>query len=99
MMDARKIVPTGWHFVAHFCEPDGLTKIGPLERRFNPVRYYYVGFGNALHINPKEPSLHLGSGGLDDDAPELFQAKPYDPFKYDVYTLGNVLKKHLYQVG
>ena len=98
MMDAKSIVPTGWHFVSHFCEPDGMTKIVPLDRKTYPVRYYFIGFGSAYHIPPDQTPLVRDIGGGDDDVPELSTAKPYDPFKLDVYTLGNVFLKELYQV-
>ncbi|KAF9562452.1 hypothetical protein CPC08DRAFT_706660 [Agrocybe pediades] len=96
MMDAKALVPTGWHFVSHFCEPDGMTKIVPRDRKNHPVRYYFIGFGSCYHINPRDKPLVLNIGGTDDDVPELFKGTPYDPFKLDVYTLGNVLLKELY---
>ena len=98
MMDAKSIVPTGWHFVAHFCEPDGMTRISPLDRRNHIVRYYFIGFGSCYHIAPKTARLVQDIGGSDTDVPELFTGKPYDPFKHDIYTLGNVFNKELYQV-
>ncbi|KAJ3511341.1 hypothetical protein NLJ89_g4151 [Agrocybe chaxingu] len=95
MMDAKSIIPTGWHFVSHFCEPDGMTKISPLERKHLPVRYYFVGFGNCYHIPPNTTPLVRDIGGNDGDVPELFKGQPYDPFKLDIYTLGNVFLKDL----
>ncbi|KAF8958502.1 kinase-like domain-containing protein [Flammula alnicola] len=97
MMDAKSIVPTGWHFVSHFCEPDGMTRISPLERKNHSVRYYFIGFGNCYHLAPDKAPLVTDIGGGDDDVPELFNGKPYDPFKVDIYTLGNVILKELYQ--
>lgn len=98
-MDAKSIIPTGWHFVSHFCEPDGITKISPLERRNYPVRYYFVGFGSAYHLPPPKQTLVRDIGGGDFDVPELAKGKSYDPFKLDIYTLGNVFKKELYEVS
>jgi hypothetical protein len=96
MMDVTSIVPTGWHFVAHFCEPDGMTRIPPLDRRNHIVRYYFIGFGRCVYrIAPKTARLVRE---IDTDVPELFTGKPYDPFKHDIYTLGNVFDKELYQV-
>jgi len=98
-MDAKAIIPTGWHFVSHFCEPDGVSRISPLERRNFPVRYYFVGFGNAYHLpHSSKQQLVTDIGGEDEDAPELREGR-YDPFKLDIYTLGNVFKKELYNVG
>ena len=99
-MDAKAIIPTGWHFVSHFCEPDGVTRISPLERRSFPVRYYFVGFGNAYHLpHSSKQQLVTDIGGEDEDVPELREGHRYDPFKLDIYTLGNVFKKELYNVG
>ena len=98
MMDARAIVPTGWHFVSHFCEPDGMTRISPLPRKNHSVRYYFIGFGNCYHISPDVTPLVTSIGGNDDDVPELFTGKPYDPYKLDIYTLGNILMKELFHV-
>ena len=91
MMDAKPIVPTaGWHFVAHFCEPDGMTRTSSLDRR-NRI-------GSCYHIAPKTARLVRDIGGNDTDVPELFTGNPYDPFKHDIYTLGNVFDKELYLV-
>ncbi|PPQ68619.1 hypothetical protein CVT25_005529 [Psilocybe cyanescens] len=97
MMDAKALVPTGWHFVSHFCEPDGMTRIQFLDRKNHSVRYYFIGFGNCYHISPNKVPLVTDIGGNDDDVPELFTGKPYDPYKLDVYTLGNIFLKELYQ--
>ncbi|KAF8166987.1 hypothetical protein BJ912DRAFT_797366, partial [Pholiota molesta] len=96
MMDAKSIIPTGWHFVSHFCEPDGMTRISPLDRKSHTVRYYFVGFGNCYHVSPKQMPLVVDIGGSDTDVPELSTMKPYDPFKLDIYTLGNIIYKEIY---
>ena len=98
MMDAKSLVPTGWHFVAPFCEPDGMTRITPLDRKRYPVRYYFIGFGNCLHVPPNQRTTIKGIGGGDYDVPELLTGEAYDPFKLDIYTLGNVFDNYLYEV-
>ncbi|KAF9534658.1 hypothetical protein CPB83DRAFT_802734 [Crepidotus variabilis] len=97
MMDAKSIIPTGWHFVSHFCEPDGMTRVKPLERRNHPVRYYFVGFGNSCSFPPGKQPLVNHLGAEDEEVPELLSRKPYDPYKLDIYTLGNVFKRQLFQ--
>jgi len=98
MMDAKSLVPTGWHFVAPFCEPDGMTRITPLDRKRHPVRYYFIGFGNSLHIPRHQRTPIKGIGGGDCDVPELHTGQAYDPFKLDIYTLGNLIDKYLHEV-
>ena len=98
MMDAKSLVPTGWHFVSPFCEPDGMTRITPLDRKRHPVRYYFIGFGNCFHIPRHQRTAIKGIGGDDYDVPELINGHAYDPFKLDIYTLGNVIDKYLYEV-
>ncbi|KAG5653364.1 hypothetical protein H0H81_000865 [Sphagnurus paluster] len=96
MMDARPIIPSGWHFVAHNREPDGFTSISPLARIDHPVRYIIIDFDCSIEADSKNPPLILGFGGRDGDPPEYQTRKPYDPFKIDVFTLGNVFYKDLY---
>lgn len=98
MMEAKPILPTGWHFVSPFCEPDGINRIKPLARRDHPVRYVFIGFGTCYHIPINQRNLVNGIGGSDDEVPELRHHRPYDPFKLDIYTLGNVIARELYQV-
>ncbi|PPR04658.1 hypothetical protein CVT24_011876 [Panaeolus cyanescens] len=101
MMDARSLIPGGWHFVAHFCQPDGMTRIVPRQRKTCPVRYYFVGFGSCYHFPPGQRPLVHDIGCTDTDVPELSSSamRPYDPFKLDVFTLGNVFMKCLYMAS
>ncbi|GLB34243.1 putative protein kinase [Lyophyllum shimeji] len=97
MMDARPILPTGWHFVAKHCTPDGVTPIAPLARIDNPVRYIIIDFDCAVRLLEGQPRLITDFGGRDGDPPEYKSLDPYDPFKIDVFTLGNVFYKDFYQ--
>lgn len=97
-MDAKSLVPTGWHFVTPFSEPDGMTPITCLDRKRHPVRYYFVGFGNCLHTPRHQHTLMRGIGGSDWEVPELRFVQVYDPFKLDIYTLGNVISAALHEV-
>lgn len=58
-----------------------------------PVKYYYVDFGLSSKFDPEEfPKLALGGDGRDQTVPELSDTVPYDPFKVDVFIIGNVLR-------
>lgn len=97
MMDARPIYPQGWHFKANVCAPDGVTFVTPLARIDHPVRYYFIDYGVSHHFLPGQSRLVLDWGGRDADVPELKKLQPYDPFKVDVFTVGNVFLKDFYQ--
>ena len=97
-MDARPIYPHGWHFKARNYAPDGITVVTPLARIDYPVRYYFIDYGLAHRFLPGQSHFVLDWGGGDDDVPELERLQPYDPFKVDVFTVGNVFFKDLYQV-
>lgn len=97
MMDARPIYPRGWHFKATICAPDGVTFITPLARIDHPVRYYFIDYGLSHRFLPGQSRFVLDWGGRDTDVPELKKLQPYDPFKVDVFTVGNMFFKDLYQ--
>ena len=99
MMDARPIYPQGWHFKANICAPDGVTFVTPLARIDHPVRYYFIDYGVSHRFVPGQSHLVLDWGGRDADVPELKKLQPYDPFKVDVFTVGNVFLKDFYQVS
>lgn len=46
---------------------------------------------------PDQPHFVLDWGGRDDDVPELERHQPYDPFKVDVFTVGNVFLKEVFE--
>ncbi|KAG5653369.1 hypothetical protein H0H81_000870 [Sphagnurus paluster] len=97
MMDARPIIPSGWHFVAHHCTTDGFTTISPLSRIDYPVRYIIIDFDCSVRLEHGQPHLLRNFGGRDGEPPEYKTREPYDPFKIDVFTLGNVFLKDFYQ--
>jgi hypothetical protein len=97
MMDARPILPDGWHFVNDDCTPNGVDAIAPLARIDHPVRYFIIDYDCSVQFSPDQSPLVKGFGGADSDPPELTKPHEYDAFKVDVFTLGNVFDKNLYQ--
>ncbi|RDB20142.1 hypothetical protein Hypma_012977 [Hypsizygus marmoreus] len=97
MMDARPILPGGWHFVADMYAPNGHDELTPLTRSDHPVRYFVIDYDCSLRLRPGQPHLVTEFGGRDGDPPEYTSRNPYDPFKIDVFTLGNVFYKDFYQ--
>ncbi|TFK34923.1 hypothetical protein BDQ12DRAFT_761164 [Crucibulum laeve] len=97
MMDARPLYPQGWHFVDNNYSLDGNDHLTPLARIDNPVRYYIIDYDCSVHLKPGQPHLIQGDGGRDPDVPELMELHPFDPFKVDVFTVGNMLFKEFYR--
>ena len=104
MMDAPAMYPKGFHPVATDLKPD-MRSSAPHRSRFTnprPVKYYYVDFGISSQFTPEQDHtsrLVVGTDGLDDQVPELSRDVPYDPFKVDVFILGNYFKKTILSVS
>src|SRR5258708_19531111 len=63
-----------------------------IPRRDVGVKYYFVDYGISSYFpTGSKPHLVLGRDGRDQDVPELSDEVPYDPFKVDIFTIGNVL--------
>jgi len=76
-------------------------RLAPFLRRkdVDPVKYYFTDFGISTQIaNAKASRLVTGHDGQDQDVPELSDDVPYDPFPVDVFTLGNLYKRHFIDV-
>lgn len=101
MMDARPIFPRGWHFADETLTPDGIDTVKPLARIDHRVRYIIIDYDNAVRFRPGESHLIRRAGGRDQMAPELISRKehPYDAFKLDVFTLGNLFFTEFLQVS
>ncbi|KAI0733407.1 kinase-like domain-containing protein [Fomitopsis betulina] len=60
--------------------------------------YYFIDFGLSVHVeNPNCRVLVLGNEGHDRAPPELRTGNriPYDPYKLDVFLVGNVFRRLL----
>lgn len=97
-MDATPLFPNGFHPVRQRSLPD-VSGTAPRRTRVEaPVRYYYIDFGISVRIPPEtQPKLATGILGRDRDPPELLSDEPYDPFKLDVFIIGNLLRKEFQQ--
>lgn len=63
------------------------------------VKYYFTDFGiSTLFDDPAGPRVVVGDRAQDLEVPELSSVIPYDPFAVDVFTLGNVYKRHFLDV-
>jgi hypothetical protein len=99
MMDADAMYPEGFHPIRTMYKADYSGYATCIPRSTAGVRYYFIDFGISVHI-PEDayPKLVTGHLGRDQSPPELSETVPYDPFKLDLYILGNMFKCELTDV-
>ncbi|KAJ2971901.1 hypothetical protein NUW54_g12389 [Trametes sanguinea] len=90
MMDARKLFPIGYHPVRLDYTPDTLYPVTALPRAGRDVRYFYIDFGLSVRFPQGSSTYVVGDVGRDAEVPELSETIPYDAFKVDIYSLGNL---------
>ncbi|KAH8097090.1 hypothetical protein BXZ70DRAFT_895290 [Cristinia sonorae] len=102
MMDAMGLYPHGYHPVNNNMLPDGITPATPLSRSAHreSIRYYFIDFGISIVMPPMakakaKPRMVKGHDGRDRDPPELHSDDPYDPFKLDMFIVGNLFRQTL----
>lgn len=85
--------PQGFHPIKSLCLPSGTGWAPYVSRRSVSVKYYFVDFGLSSHFTPDAQSrLVVGVAGRDQEVPELSEDVPYDPFKVDIFIIGNLLR-------
>ncbi|KAI0039018.1 hypothetical protein FA95DRAFT_1504750 [Auriscalpium vulgare] len=102
MMDASAMFPKGFHPIDQASLPD-MSAIAPSRSRLSAgVKYFFVDYGISsefpLDSNPAS-RLVVGTLGRDQEPPELSDTVPYDPFKLDIFVLGNVFRREYYEVA
>ena len=99
-MDAGHMFPRGFHPVKDLLLHDASTPAPFIPRRDAGVKYHFVDYGISSYFpTESEPHLVLGLDGRDRDVPELSDEVPYDPFKVDIFTIGNVLRHEFCNVS
>ena len=100
-MDATAMYPEGFHPIRLDCHPRDLRRWAPVRSRDDvPVTYYFVDFGISSQFQPSDTDrLVVGTLGLDQDVPELSDEVPYDPFKVDIFILGNFFSQEFVGVS
>ncbi|KAJ6461324.1 kinase-like domain-containing protein [Mycena sanguinolenta] len=94
MMDASHVIPRGWHFRAPWTHCGTKSGIQSQPRSsVGPIDYYIIDFGlSKIYFDERqEDVLDEGKYGQDKTVPELSETVPYNPFKVDIYQLGNVI--------
>ncbi|KII88218.1 hypothetical protein PLICRDRAFT_110998 [Plicaturopsis crispa FD-325 SS-3] len=92
MMDAGPLYPRGFHPMRRRFSRDAMHELTPLSRIDHPVRYYFTDFGLSTRFAPNQPHLVVGAKGRDKEVPELSRDIPYNPFKVDIFILGNLYR-------
>jgi len=100
MMDGNAMYPEGFHPIKIRFTPDRSRLAEHTSRTVAGVKYYFVDFGLSSYF-PDAATLRLttGSDGRDQDPPELSDTLPYDPFKLDIFIIGNMLRREFCEVG
>ena len=94
MMDATSMYPLGFHPVMDNVLHDVSTPAPFIPRSMVGVRYCFIDYGISSYFPPgSQERLVLGTEGRDQDVPELSDEVPYDPFKVDIFTIGNVFRQ------
>lgn len=96
MMDAAAMFPAMWHPSAQNMKYDYSGTAKYFNRTERPPKYYYIDFGLSRKYDPKDgPPQELPIIGGDKSVPE-FQGegydRPADPFRTDIYYLGNIMR-------
>jgi hypothetical protein len=92
--------PLGFHPVYDVFLDDVKTFTPVLPRLEVGVKYYFVDYGISSYFPAgSQRELVLGIVGRDQDVPELSNSVPCDPFKVDIFTLGNVLRREFQAVS
>ncbi|KAI0047510.1 hypothetical protein FA95DRAFT_1662932 [Auriscalpium vulgare] len=96
-MDSRVMYPDGFHPIWQ----DWTPTVSGLARRLPRLdvgpRYYFLDFGISSYFPPGTPrTLVTGNFGRVRQVPELSKDVPYDPFKVDIFIIGNALRQKLY---
>lgn len=99
MMDASKVIPRGTHYVKPSTH-NGFYGTFEWRQRWSvrPVQYYYIDFDISCRYPPELKNVDLKEmtrAGQDKSVPEFKRPGPYNPFKADIYQLGNVILKLL----
>lgn len=104
-MDATRMFPRGFHPVRDSFLPHDMSTLAPVvSRLYVGVKYYFVDYRISSYFpEGTERQLVLGLAskfpGHDQDVPELSDEVPYDPFKVDIFTIGNLLRREFVDVS
>ncbi len=97
-MDASDLMPGGFSLASqHFPFLHNLYSTDPRNRcEVGSLRYYFIDFETTTYCPEGiEKARVTGTYGSDHSMPEISEVVPYNPFKLDIYTLGNAFLKEM----
>ena len=103
-MDADAMYPEGFHPIGLEFKPDYSDAAEYTSRSAAGVKYYFIDFGISVHItSDMDSKLVTGFLGRDREPPEIANQDPnnpskYDPFKLDIFIIGNMFKHEFHEV-
>ena len=100
MMEWKDMFPKGFHSQKNLRTKDARGSAPFFTRTQRPTRYVIIDFGmssryDPSYVSPREVSLIGG----DKTVPEFLKIQPYhDPYKTDIYYVGNLIRTEFMQV-
>lgn len=96
MMDVSPLIPKGFHFAdwnRRYTEDGVRTTTEWCERAsVKSLQYYIIDFGISTHFpGNNNDARAIGTYGQDRSVPEHSKTIPWNPFKSDIYQLGNAM--------
>ena len=101
MLDAPQMFPNGFHPELQGLKLDISGRAEARRRRSSKgLKYLFIDFGISSSFNSFEQRGKVqGWACQDTTVPELRAGKPYDPFKVDIFVLGNLFRKVICEVS
>lgn len=100
-MDASGMYRKGFHpiHLDYVSDHSRLAWPTPRMDALPAVKYYFIDFGISVQMSDGLSSRKvLGIDGIDREVPELSLTRPYDPFKVDIFLIGNILRRKIHDV-
>ncbi|KAJ3476120.1 hypothetical protein NLI96_g11382 [Meripilus lineatus] len=93
MMNAKSMYPDGFHPVHDTHDLSRSFFVPHYTRSERRPKYYFIDFGISSYFPTDDDTLVVGLDGRDNEVPELSSTIPYNPYKTDIFIIGNLLKK------
>jgi hypothetical protein len=97
MLDPSGMYPDGFHAIQIDRSKDFKGKAPRYDRTQRPPRYYLIGLGSS-HQYSSRNTLDVPLVDGDKSAPEHQDGKLCNPFRTDIYHLGNLIRERFLKV-